>query len=45
MSRRRTSYPIRCLQMAGTAVLLAAAGGVVTLVPYLVVWLVSGRWA
>jgi hypothetical protein len=45
VSRRRTSYPIRCWQMAGVAATLAAAGGVVTLAAHLLGWLVSGRWS
>jgi hypothetical protein len=45
MSRRRESYGMRWLRLAGVAATLAAAGGVVTLAAHVLGWLVSGRWS
>ena len=42
--RRRTSYPIRIWQAVGTAALILLAFGLITIVPHVLVWIVTGRW-
>lgn len=43
MSRRRTSYPIRCLQMVGTALAVGLAGCFVESVGLCLRWLAGAR--
>jgi hypothetical protein len=42
--KRKTSYPIRCWQMLGTAVVVPAGFTVLVFAPRVVVWLVTWRW-